>query len=122
MFLRVGYRVVFLLTLFLLSDYNADAQGNSEKIEQLTQKIERQDAEIQSMRNKLDSETWNLRQEIDSYAPLGLVLFLFGVFCALWAQNTGRNPWSWFFLGLIFSVLTVITVLINNSRDQSEEE
>lgn len=23
---------------------------------------------------------------------------LFGAFCALWAQNTGRNPWLWFFL------------------------
>ena len=47
----------------------------------------------------------------------GGVLFLFGAFCALWAQNTRRNPWAWFFLGLFFSVVTVIVLLVKNSDD-----
>ena len=45
------------------------------------------------------------------------VLFLFGAFCALWAQNTGRNPWLWFFLGLLFSVVTVFFLLTKNAND-----
>src|SRR4051812_13057995 len=44
----------------------------------------------------------------------GAVLFLFGAFCALWAQNTKRDPWAWFFLGAIFNVFAVISLLIKN--------
>ena len=47
-----------------------------------------------------------------------LVIFLFGAFCALWAQNTGRSAWLWFFLGIIFSVLTVIFLLSKNASDR----
>lgn len=48
----------------------------------------------------------------------GAVLFLFGVFCALWAQNTDRNPWLWFFLGMLFSIVTVLVLLAKNSEDR----
>ena len=48
----------------------------------------------------------------------GTVLFLFGAFCALWAQNTNRNPWLWFFLGLIFNVFAVLVLLVKNSNDR----
>lgn len=45
------------------------------------------------------------------------VLFLFGAFCALWAQNTGRNPWLWFFLGFLFCVITIFFLLTKNAND-----
>lgn len=48
----------------------------------------------------------------------GAVLFLFGAFCALWAQNTRRNPWLWFFLGMFFHVITVLFLLAKNSNDR----
>ncbi len=48
----------------------------------------------------------------------GAIAFLFGAFCALWAQNTGRNPWLWFFLGLFFSVITATVLLAKNARDK----
>ena len=44
-------------------------------------------------------------------APL---LFVIAVFCALWAQNTGRNSWGWFFLGLFFNVFALLFVLAWN--------
>lgn len=47
----------------------------------------------------------------------GGAVFLFGAFCALWAQNTRRNPWLWFFMGLFFNVITVIVLLVKNSDD-----
>lgn len=47
----------------------------------------------------------------------GPVLFLFGVFCALWAQNTGRNAWLWFFLGMLFSLIAVLFLLWKNAND-----
>lgn len=32
--------------------------------------------------------------------------------CVLWAQDTGRSAWLWFFLGLLFSVITVLVLLV----------
>ena len=56
-------------------------------------------------------------------ADLGpAVLFLFGAFCALWAQNTGRNPWLWFFLGFLFSVITIFFLLTKNANDLQERK
>jgi hypothetical protein len=59
-----------------------------------------------------------LDSDVRAQAGSGVALFLFGVVCALWAQNTGRNPWLWFFLGLLFSVITGLVMLYKNSRDR----
>lgn len=45
------------------------------------------------------------------------VAILFGAFCAVWAQNTGRNPWLWFFMGVIFTCITVLVLLSKNAND-----
>lgn len=66
----------------------------------------------------LRSEINDLKSEIRDSVDWGIVLFLFGVFCALWAQNTGRNPWLWFFLGAFFNIITVIVLLNKNSKDR----
>ena len=49
---------------------------------------------------------------------VGMAVFVCGAFCALWAQNTGRNPWLWFFLGLFFNVITVLVLLRKNANDK----
>jgi len=49
----------------------------------------------------------------------GISLCLFGEFCALWAQNTNRNAWFWFFMGFCFSVITVLALLSKNSEDRT---
>ena len=46
----------------------------------------------------------------------GALVLLFGAFCALWAQNTGRNAWLWFFLGVMFHVVAVAVLLYKNSE------
>jgi len=68
-------------------------------------------SQINTRLNKLD-------QDVKNAGTGGVVLFLFGAFCALWAQNTGRSAWLWFFLGLFFSVITVIVLLARNSDDR----
>jgi hypothetical protein len=55
----------------------------------------------------------------DDYASVGLVFFLFGIFCAYWAQTTGRNAWLWFFLGLFFAPITGLVLLYENSKETS---
>jgi hypothetical protein len=46
----------------------------------------------------------------------GIAIFLFGAFCALWAQNTGRSSLLWFFLGLFFHVFAVLVLLYKNPQ------
>ena len=54
----------------------------------------------------------------DTYAPVGLVFFLFAIFCAYWAQTTRRNTWLWFFMGWLFAPITGLVLLYKNSRDR----
>jgi hypothetical protein len=63
--------------------------------------------------SSLENRTAQLPSEL-------FVSFLFGAFCALWAMNTGRNSWLWFFLGLIFSVIAVLVLLYKNSRGRGQ--
>jgi hypothetical protein len=66
---------------------------------------------------ELERRIKDLPTPVQTHGPDGAVFFLFGAFCALWAQNTGRNPWLWFFLGLFCSCITVIVLLSKNSDD-----
>lgn len=52
---------------------------------------------------------------LEEYAPTSLVFFLFGIFCAYWAQTTNRSAWGWFFLGLFFAPFTGVVLLVKNS-------
>ena len=54
----------------------------------------------------------------NNYADEGLVLFLFAVFTADWAHTTRRNPWLWFFLGLLFAPITGLVLLFKNGQDR----
>jgi uncharacterized BrkB/YihY/UPF0761 family membrane protein len=58
--------------------------------------------------DRLEDRVSSLEKKTGGYASEGFVLFLFAAFCALWAQNTGRNPWVWFILGGVLSVIAVI--------------
>ena len=90
--------LLFLLPIFVPNAVQADEQT---------------DRRIAALEMRINS----LPTPIQSHGNDGAALFLFGVFCALWAQNTGRNAWLWFFLGLFFSVITVIVLLSKNSDD-----
>jgi hypothetical protein len=57
----------------------------------------------------------------EGYASVALVQFLFGIFCAYWAQTTRRSPWLWFFLGWFFAPITGIVLLVKNSRQISRQ-
>ena len=51
-------------------------------------------------------------------ATSGAVIILYGSFCALWAQNTGRNAWLWFLLGAVFNIVTLAILLYLNAEDR----
>lgn len=97
-----------LATFFLIAQaQSASAQEDLRKrIDQLSERID-----------QLESKQRQPITEIHRDAG-GVVVFLFGAFCALWAQNTNRNPWLWFFLGLLFNVITVLVLLAKNADDR----
>jgi len=74
-------------------------------------RLDAAESKVRDLENQIQKESTN-----SSYA-LGLVVFLFGGVCAIWAQNTDRNPWKWFFLGLLFNVFALGVVLFQNGRD-----
>jgi len=45
--------------------------------------------------------------------------FVAAAVCALWAQNTGRNAWLWFFLGLFLNWIALLVMLSKNSKDRA---
>jgi Flp pilus assembly protein TadB len=89
----------------------AQAETTAKDAEYRVGKTERDVRELEQQLNAV-------RQNARSAATAGGASFLFGAFCALWAQNTGRNAWLWFFLGLFFSVIAVIVLLSKNSNDR----
>jgi len=78
---------------------------------------------VQSQQSELTVRELDRRlREVESRFPVdtgtGAIAFLYGAVCALWATNTGRNPWLWFFLGLLLSVLAALVMLYKNGRDR----
>ncbi len=80
--------------------------------------LDRRVSEIENRIGDLQDRVARLPTSFQSHGTDGATLMLFGAFCALWAQNTNRNPWLWFFLGLIFNVITVLVLLAKNSEDR----
>lgn len=92
-------RIYLLLMFAVLFSGSAFAQSEPQRVSRLEHRVS------------------TLEQKIRQVGDQGLVLFLFGAFCALWAQNSGRSGWLWFFLGLFFSVITIFVRLWKNSGD-----
>ena len=72
----------------------------------------------QSKLDDLENRVTRIESMIDDLASVGFVIFLFAAFCALWAQDSGRNAWVWFFLGALFNFITVLVLLSKNSADR----
>ena len=79
---------------------------------------EREIGDLERRVDRLERSVRNTDANVRSSGAAGGVFFLFGVFCALWAQNTGRSAWLWFFLGLFFHVITTLFLLSKNADDK----
>jgi len=107
--------IFILIIIAIMVTNNLQAQlPDSIRIQQLEEQIDSQRGTVERLDRRLDE----VEDDIKDKASIGLVLFLFGAFCALWAQNSGRNPWPWFFLGAFFNFITVIVLLSKNSQDK----
>jgi hypothetical protein len=99
--------ITFVVLAFAASRQSALAQDDTkQQLDKLTQRVDQLDSSNQQLLVIAHRETG------------GAALWLFGAFCALWAQNTNRSAWVWFFMGLLFSVITVLVLLYKNSQDR----
>jgi len=55
---------------------------------------------------------------IKVYLPAAFPIVGIGLYCGLWARNSGRDFWLWFTAGLVFSIFALIAVLDAHEKDQ----
>ena len=104
---RVVYIAVFSVCAVALFAEQLPAQENFDpRLEKIQKRLDNLAKEVQDVESRMNRTTSTA------------VLFLFAAFCALWALNTNRNPWLWFFAGLFFHVITVIVLLDKDARDK----
>ncbi len=92
---------VVLVCLFIPALLPQDAAAQREVDDRITQ---------------LEKDVQRLKSKVRDAASTGVVFYLFGIFCALWAQNTGRSALVWFVLGLFFNIVTVLFLLTRNAE------
>jgi len=68
--------------------------------------------------DKLERKVSYLEYQVSSNSAVGLAVFVCASFCALWAQQTRRNSWLWFFFGAFFNIIALLVLLYKNSNDQ----
>ena len=108
---RCAVLVSIILVTFTMCSHAQDDRSDLDRLERQVQTLEINVRQLERTQGGLID---------DSSGPA--LAFLFGVFCALWAQNSGRNSWLWFFLGLIFTVITVLFLLWKNGDDRRAEQ
>ena len=94
------FRCLAILVLMLVSMLTLQPSLNAQA----------QQPAVQTLEQRVDT----LENDMEDLASGGLLMFLFGCFCALWAQNNGRSSWGWFFLGLFFGPITAVVLLVKN--------
>lgn len=70
----------------------------------------------------IEERVQGLERQVDRLATTGLVLFLFGTFCAYWAQEKDRGAWGWFFFGLFLGPIAAVVLLSKNAQDRKKAE
>jgi hypothetical protein len=107
---RTGARFLTLALLLMFvptagAQSAPSAAGTNGSQSDLTQRVDALSSQVSRLESRLDKSTG------------AAVAFLFGGFCALWAQNTKRSPWTWFFVGVFFNVIAVLVLLAKNADD-----
>lgn len=106
-----------LLTSILFSASGADLEDEIRRLEMRIESAEKAFQENENLRFRVERLESEIENAIDAEEIGAMLVFFIGVFCGVWAQNSGRNPWLWLILGIIFNVVALIVLCIKNSRD-----
>lgn len=109
---KAALLMIFLFVCIVPVVWGED--GDVGRVEELEAEVSQLQGKVRNLESKMNLIRNNINEA-------GYAAFLFGIFCAWWAQHTNRNAWLWFFLGLIFSVITGIVLLCKNSDDRKKK-
>ena len=54
---------------------------------------------------------------IAAYIPGAYFILGIGLFCGLWARNSGRDFWLWCVAGLVFNIFALLAVVLAKDKD-----
>ncbi|QDV37733.1 hypothetical protein [Tautonia plasticadhaerens] len=114
----IGFPLPLLLGLLATPARSQEDAGQVARLERTVERLESQVDRLRSDVRELEDRPHG-KTIIEKHQVGWTVLLLFAGFCALWAQDTGRNPWLWFILGLIFNAIAVVVLLWKNAQDRS---
>ena len=112
--------VIVVLTIIACRPIQAQASPPA-PVNTLKADVDRLRSDVKQSQETVEAnriETERLRDDVKKAE--GVVLYLFAFVCALWAQSTGRNPWLWFFAGVLFSIFTALVIMYKNTQDRRE--
>ncbi len=95
-----------------------DLVKQAEKVDRLEKEIRNLQSDVNRLRSKNSELERAQRSLAEDSGDVAVIVLMFGIFCALWAQNSGRNAWLWFFLGLFFNIITALVLLSKNAEDR----
>ena len=98
------------------------AGGSDAQVESLQRDVSALEAQVSSLKQKVQVLEADASSRVPDEDTLFMALFFFAVFCGWWAQHSGRNPWLWFFAGMLFNVITALVLLSKNSTDMVMRE
>jgi hypothetical protein len=76
---------------------------------------------IEQRLNALEDRVASANKSFDfsmAYLPVAFPILGIGLFCGLWARNSGRDFWLWFVAGLVFTIFTLIAILDAHEKDK----
>ena len=97
-----------------------DPDAESVRRDELRAQVRQLESQVERMKSDVSGLESLLRYSVAS-ATISVHL-VFGIFCALWAQNRRRNSWLWFFLGFSLALLAGIMMLYRNFMDRLSED
>ncbi len=103
-------RYILVLLSFLSLSVFANTYANSEKSNFGTQ-IDQLKSRLYYIEQRVTENNSEIETIAKAVKGNALPLILFAFFCAWWAKSTGRSTLGWFFLGLLFHVLTAIALV-----------
>jgi hypothetical protein len=105
---RTKIGIVLLSVVFMAQARPGMAQD--ERLQKIEQRLNALEERVANANGSSDF--------IKAYVPAAFGVLGVGLFCGLWARNSGRDFWLWFVAGLVFTVFALIAVLDAHERDK----
>jgi hypothetical protein len=110
MFIHIRTTIGVVLVSLACAAQARPVLAQDDRIQKIEQRLNALEQRVAAANNSLDF--------IKVYLPAAFPILGIGLFCGLWARNSGRDFWLWFAAGLVFNIFALIEVLDAREKDQ----